>query len=266
MFATKRVCTMLHSLPNPLQRAKVVKRPSASIRSPYVADIQLDDGSHALCHTPGLGCSGLVEKDSVIYVNASKPGSKTDFTAQIAECRDAQGPVFIGVHSLISQIAAKGLLSRISETATWSQEVRIDESTRIDYVGTMPNNKKLYVEIKTAIVSHEMTLPRDKRRAIFPDGYRKKVTDTISPRAVKHAECLTDLMSKADTEACVLLFIVSRNDCETLLINPKDPIYCDALKKAKDAGVQLRAMSLSYSLDGRIVFDKECVVELGPLV
>ena len=253
---------MLHTLPGTLLRATVVKRPSATIRSPYVADIQLEDGRVALCHTPGLGCSGLVEKGAVIYVNASKSGSKTDFTAQIAECQDTQGSVYIGVHSLISQVAARGLLSRISEVATWSQEVRIDESTRIDYVGLMPNERKIYVEIKTAIVSHEMALTRDKRRAIFPDGYRKKVTDAISPRAVKHAECLTELMGKTDTEACVLLFIVSRSDCESLLINPKDPIYCDALKKARSAGVQLRAFTVSYSVDGCIQFDKECPIEL----
>ncbi len=253
---------MLHTLPG-LLRATVVKRPSASIRSPYVADIQLEDGRVMLCHTPGLGCSGLVEKGAVIHVSASKSGSKTDFTAQIAECRDEQGLVYIGVHSLVSQIAARGLLPRISEEATrWVQEVRVDESTRIDYVGHMPNGHKIYVEIKTAIVSHEMAVPRDTRRAIFPDGYRKKITDTISPRAVKHAECLSELVKRPDTHMCVLFFIVSRNDCETLLINPKDPIYCDALKKAQSAGVQLRACSLSYSLDGRLLFDKECAVEL----
>ena len=50
---------MLHTLPT-LIKATVVNRPSKTIKSPYVADIKLEDGTTAMCHTPGLGCCGLV--------------------------------------------------------------------------------------------------------------------------------------------------------------------------------------------------------------
>ena len=66
---------MLHTLPA-LQRATVIKRPSASIKSPYVADITLEDGTMALCHTPGQSCSGLVVPGRTIYVSKGKEGSK----------------------------------------------------------------------------------------------------------------------------------------------------------------------------------------------
>jgi len=52
----------------PLFKAKVIKRPSASIKSPYVADILLVDDNNEplddvlyLAHSPSLGCCGLAE-------------------------------------------------------------------------------------------------------------------------------------------------------------------------------------------------------------
>ena len=246
---------MLHTIQGALIRATVVKRPSVAIKSPYVADIELADGTRALCHTPSLGCCGLVEKDRVVYVVAAKDGSKskTAYTVQIAECSDNDGIYYVGIHPLISQHAARGLLQEISSEATWKSEVKINAETRIDYMGLLPNNKKIYVEVKTAPVSTELTIARNDRRAIFPEGYRKKPTDTISPRAVKHAQTLQELLTREDTEACVLLYIVPRNDCHKgLHINPRDPIYSKAVSEARNAGVYLRAFGLSYALDGTI--------------
>jgi len=249
---------MLHSISGPLFRATVIKRPSSIIKSPYVADIRLDDGRTGLCHTPGLSCSGLVQAERIIYVNASKPGAKTAFTAQLAECTDSDGIFHVGIHPMVSQAAARNLLSHISTDAVWSSEVSIDKHTRIDYLGKLPNGKVIYVEVKTAMISSECSKPRETRRAIFPDGYRKKITDTISPRAVKHAETLAELAKDPKTEMCVLLFIVPRNDChDGLVLNPADPIYCDAVDKAQDAGVSIRGFSLNYSTDGTINLHKE---------
>jgi hypothetical protein len=248
---------MLHTIPGTLIRATVIKRPSASIKSPYVADIQLEDGTTALCHTPSLGCCGLVERDRIVYVVAAKPDSKakTAYTVQIAECKDTidDSIYYVGIHPLVSQVAARGLLQEISSEASWKSEVKINSETRIDYVGTLPNNKKIYVEVKTAPVSLETHAPNNERRAIFPEGYRKKPTDTISPRAVKHAHTLRELLTHENTEACVLLYIVPRNDCNKgLIINPNDPIYKNAVNEAYESGVQVRAFSLNYELNGNI--------------
>jgi hypothetical protein len=163
---------------------------------------------------------------------------------------------------MVSQHASRALLQEISAIATWKSEVKINDETRIDYVGTLPNNKKIYVEVKTAPVSVELTLPQSTRHAIFPEGYRKKITDTISPRAVKHANTLKELLTDETTEACALLYMVPRNDCCGLKINRTDPIYNTAVKDAQDAGVQLKAFSLNYTLDGNITKHNELTVIL----
>lgn len=253
--------SVLHTIPGALSRATVIKRPSATIKSPYVADIQLDDGTVGLCHTPGLGCCGLVEANKKIYVCRSRPGSKTQYTAHIAECADESGAYYVGIHPMITQAAAQNLLHLISPIASWESEVTIEEHTRIDYVGTLPTGKRIYVEVKTAMASMKTNVDRSVRKAVFPEGYRKKIIDTVSPRAVKHAEVLAERMKMPDTEACVLLYIVPRMDCPAGLdINPGDPIYCAAVRNAVRQGVAARAFSLSYSVDGTICLGRELPV------
>lgn len=252
----------LYTLPK-LYKASVIKRPSAIIKSPYVADILFEDGRQALCHTPSLGCCGLVEKGCVIYVSDGTPGSKTEYTAQLSECTDETGTYYVGVHPLISQKAARELLAIISSEATWKSEVVVDKHTRIDYVGTLPSGKKICVEIKTAPVSVQCHMSRHERCAIFPEGYRKKSSDTISPRAVKHAETLKTLLAQEDTEMCVLLFVVPRHDCERgLQINSRDPIYHQAVQDAKNAGVCVRSFALQYTTDGSICKSSELKVHV----
>lgn len=252
MFIKK---TMLRTID--LIRVEVVKRPSAKIKSPYVADIKLENGDLALCHTPGLGCCGLVSAGRFIYVSKSSESSKTDYTAQIAECSDSEGIYYAGIHPLVSQNVAAKLLHKIDATAVWKSEVKVNDHTRLDFVGTLSNGKKIYVEVKNTMISM-CNKERALRRAVFPEGFRKSKNDTISPRAVKHAETLAQLVGEADTAAAYLLFIVPRNDCgDGLELNTTDPTYCNAVVGAMDKGVQVRVFGLNFLVSGEIEFDKE---------
>ena len=238
---------MIYSLP-PLTKATVINRPSKTIKSPYVADIKLEDGTEALCHSPGLGCSGLVSKGKIIYVSeATNKNAKTAYTTQIAESEQT----LIGIHPMVSQHVASKLLNKIADLK-WKSEVAIDKHTRLDYVGTSPSGKKTYVEVKNAMISTSET-----GRAIFPDGYRKSLSESMSPRAVKHTEVLTELVTKDDTDAAYLVFIVPRDDCKGLELNKLDPIYCKAVSKAIESGVKVRVFGLRFLKDGSVEFDKE---------
>ena len=251
--------TIIHTLPT-LYRVEVINRPSKSIKSPYVADIRLEDGTQALCHTPGLGCCGLVAPGKHILVSkAANAKSKTAYTAQIAESVDIEGMHYVGIHPMVSQAIAAKLLDKISPTATWKSEVKVDDHTRLDFVGTTSEGKKIYVEVKNAMISLCKT-SRDDRRAIFPEGFRKSKADTVSPRAVKHAETLATLKALPDTEAAYLLYIVPRNDCNGgLELNSTDSIYCKAVADAMRQGVNVRVFGLDFQQSGTVTFDKELV-------
>ena len=239
----------------PVFKATVLRRPSATIKSPYVADVRLSCGREIMCHTPGLGCSGLVEAGREIYVTMAPEGSKskTACTAIIAACSDSTGSYTVGLQPLMSQKLARGLLDRlVSSPCVWTSEVTVDipgfETTRLDYVGTQVcDGKKVYVEVKNAMIAWDCTASREKRRAVFPDGFRKKTSEPVSPRAIKHAQALAALRSQEDTAACILLFLLPRTDChDGLLINPTDPLYCKAVAAAVRSGVLVRAFSSIY--------------------
>ena len=246
-------------LPSPLpslRPATVLARPSRHIKSPYVADIRFDDTQEvALCHTPGLGCSGMVETGATILVSAA-PQTKTQNAAQIARVAAVDGPVYVGVRPMVNQLLAGQCLDRVAPGVhTWESEFVLpsDPGTRLDYVGytDASRTRKVYVEVKNAMVSHECTVPSSERRAIFPDGFRKKKSDPISPRAIKHALTLADLCGHDDTEAAILLFLVSRSDCGGgLVLNPEDPAYCDAIRTAIRAGVRVYAFAVGFTADG----------------
>lgn len=244
----------LHTFKETLVPVIVVRRPSSIIKSPYVADVVLlDGGKPLLCHTPGLGCGGMVEEGARIYVQMRPTAeAKTQCTAVMAECADTLGTYYVGLHPMLSQNCARGLLSSISPSASWESEVTIEEGTRIDFVGTEAfTGKKIYVEVKNAMLSSNIHKIRSKRRAIFPDGYRKKKDEPISPRAVKHAEVLGRLAARGET--CILLYIIPRMDCQDgVEINEKDPVYYSAVQTAVRRGVVLRAFSLDFRLDGTI--------------
>jgi DNA-binding sugar fermentation-stimulating protein len=245
---------MLHTL-SPLIKVTVINRPSKVIKSPYVADIRLEDGTEALCHSPGLGCCGLVASGKTIYVSkAANSKSKTTYTAQVSECADDEGTYNVGIHPMVSQMVASKLLDKVCTDVTWKSEVAISEHTRLDYVGIDAFGKKTYVEVKNAMISLD-SRKRKLRRAVFPEGYRKSLADTVSPRAVKHAETLAELMNAADTAACYLVFIVPRADCGGgLELNALDPIYCKAVLKALHAGVKVRVFGLDFQKNGGIQF------------
>ena len=57
--------TLLIKFDNVFQ-GNIVKRPSKSCKTPYVADVLLQDNSEILGHSPSLGCCGLADKDATV--------------------------------------------------------------------------------------------------------------------------------------------------------------------------------------------------------
>ena len=54
---------------NDLIKVKIISRPSKVCKTPYVADIELSDGSIVQAHCASLGCCGLCEKDCYVYAS-----------------------------------------------------------------------------------------------------------------------------------------------------------------------------------------------------
>ena len=87
----------------PLVAGTVLRRPSATIRSPYVADIQLDDdaSSVVLAHAPALDIGGLCAPGCKVLMKVRKPGGKTSHSIELVTCLGPEsGPTGSGAFSI----------------------------------------------------------------------------------------------------------------------------------------------------------------------
>ena len=93
--------------------------------------------------------------------------------------------------------------------------------------------------------------------AYFPDGYRKKTADPVSPRALKHVRELERIHLSDPRIRCILCFVIQRADVDRFTTSVIDPEYKAAVKKAHESGVEIVAMVVKWSRDGCAQFVRD---------
>ncbi len=253
---------LLYSLSQPCIQATVEKRPSKSIKSPYCADIQLqEENLQTIAHAPSLGCSGLVEAGSTVF--CEKRQGDTSKTTHAIHGVEVYGGVRIGVNpifanKIVQAILQKGFLEEWKDVTHIQPEAKIEDS-RIDFCVTRANGTKAWVEVKNVPLAAYVNVPTKDYRgicvvedqnkihqkiAVFPDGFRKKKEDMISPRAAKHLECLKRRVIAGDEAYCV--YLTQRADVKEFQPSMCDPQYRYAFLKARANGVQIRCYSVEW--------------------
>lgn len=218
-------------------QAIVKKRPSKIIKSPYVADIEID-GVEYLAHTPGLHLGGQIVEGSVVFVQTSNPNCSTHYkiiSVLINNTFICAQPTL--ANDIFSQAVKLKLLPEFQEFHSFQREVHIEKGHRIDF--KIDEN---YIEVKSVVCANDDT-------AIFPVGGKLKQYDgfkTISERAVKHLKCLTNMSLNGKT--CYLYFVILRNDCNRFQpAIDKDPYFCEMLSKAYDNNVIIKCFDVNVS-------------------
>lgn len=263
----------LYSFQAPLREAVVVARPSKVVKTPYVADIQFPGEEKVYqAHAPSLGCSGLVDVGSHVYVHGKEPkegGAKTTHTIYGTT---VHGGFRVGVNPMVANRMVRKIIE-LGLAAEWrtlgdgvasiQAEVTAGDS-RVDLRVTHKDGTTTWVEVKNIPLSHYRNgvkgcpnyraaaaetaptglTPRDKI-ALFPDGFRKKKEDAVSPRATKHLDNLAELVRGGDKAYCV--FLCQRTDARRFEPAALDAIYTTAFKAALAAGVEARCYIASWT-------------------
>lgn len=229
----------------PLYRAEVLARPSRVVKSPYLADVRLlETGEEGMAHSPSLGCMGMVAAGATVLVSKTKEGStaKSAFVIYHVERMEADKSThLVGVHPTTANILARRLLE--GDVVLGGGVERVDNEVtmgtcRFDFVVTHLGGRKTIVEVKNVPCADyaDGNKPEKKvanavegldaygKMAIFPEGYKKKAADPVSPRALKHVEELQAVAEAGEMDAC-LLYIVQRLDCQKLVISKRDAKY-----------------------------------------
>jgi sugar fermentation stimulation protein A len=237
-----------------LVKGTVIKRPSAHVRTPYVADIKLTaTGRMILGHTISLGCGGMINAGECVYVapvsKEHDPDLKCSHRVYLAVTPEG---VIVGTdpkiaEDLVEIAINKNLLDTLRDVKSYKREVVIDTS-RFDFAGVDKNGRKFIMEVKNVPLAAD-------RVAYFPDGYRRKKSDPVSVRALKHVRELIAIRTKTRTR-CIMCYVVQRADVDRFKPADADPEYQEAYADAVAHGVEIVVMIVGWSARGVATFLK----------
>jgi DNA-binding sugar fermentation-stimulating protein len=266
-----------------LVEGAIVKRPSKLVKSPYVADVVIND-VEILAHTAALGCCGLCEADSTILLAPMKKNTKKTndtkclYSVQLSIINDKNNEIVIGVYPklaelLIENCLTKNYLSILQNIRKYKRETAIfvenKVDSRFDFSGIDNNNIPFIMEVKNVPLAdyEDITAkdrknkcyddrPYDSKVAYFPDGYRKKSSDPVSPRALKHIRELT-LIKKESITRCIMCYVIQRTDVNRFQPSIIDPEYRQAVKEAIEVGVEIITLVIKWTTSGEAYFVRD---------
>ena len=206
----------------PLEHARLIKRYKR-----FLADVTLADGREVTAHCPNPGAmTGLAEPGMTVgLLPAANPKAKLPYRWELCH---ADGD-WVGINTnrpnkLAEEAVLAGVIPELAGYDSLRREVKYGENSRIDLLLETPDRPTCYVEIKN------VHLMRTQGLAEFPDS--------VTARGAKHLGELSKMVS--DGHRAVMLFIVQRNDCDTMsLAQDIDPKYATAMAEARAGGVEV---------------------------
>jgi len=271
-----------------LIEGQVVKRPSKYIKTPYVADILcLDTQDEVLGHTASLGCCGLADVNASVLMapspdSKSKPKNQSNLkcshTVYLSLLRSNGNEQIIGIHPKLAEHLTESALknnclSRLQNVKRYRRETAIyikDKiDSRFDFTGVDQDGIPFIMEVKNVpLADYEDVTSKERSKmdftgynfdskvAYFPDGYRKKSSDPVSPRALKHIRELT--LIKSETEMrCIMCYVIQRTDVNRFQPSVIDPEYRAAFSEALAAGVEIITMVVKWTKEGEAYFIRD---------
>jgi sugar fermentation stimulation protein A len=231
-----------------LEEGIILKRPSAKIKSPYVADVKVDNES-ILCHAPSLGCKGLCESPAIVYLSKIINPKACLYSITLVKCSGTYVCVNPKIAEYIVENCIKmNYLEPLMNIRKYFRE-KVILNSRFDFIGIDNNDMNFVLEVKS------VPLVKDNY-AYFPDGYRKRKGDTISPRALKHVYDLCEYKKSSVNNRSILCFVVQRSDCDYFKLNDDDKIYKEAVIEAISIGVEIIAVQIEWEGTGKGYFNK----------
>jgi len=269
---------------NDLIEGEVIKRPSRFIKTPYVADIKICSTSDMILgHTASLGCCGLADVGASILmgpVPKTKKSNKVccEYRVYLSIIREGDTEMIVGINPKLAEVLTESalknnLLSKLMNVKSYRKETKIYAEglvdSRFDFTGIDQNGVSFIMEVKNVpLADYEDVTSKERKKmcfddrdinskvAYFPDGYRKKTTDPVSPRALKHINELA-LIKRMSKVRCIMCYVIQRTDVDRFQPSIIDPEYREAFKEAVKSGVEIITMVVQWNREGEAYFIKD---------
>ena len=274
-----------------LVEGTVAKRPSKFIKTPYVADIQiLESKRDVLGHTASLGCCGLADVGATIMMaplnkKKEKPEKKDhdklscQYSVYLSVLLEREQEIVIGIHpklaeNLVEATLKANLFQKLQNIKGYKREkaiyIKDQVDSRFDFIGVDCDGIPFIMEVKNVPLADYEDICKKERKngfsyfnrdinskvAYFPDGYRKKSVDPVSPRALKHIRELT-LIKRETKIRCIMCYVIQRTDVDRFQPSVVDPEYREAVKIAIAAGVEIITLVIKWTKKGEAYFVRD---------
>ena len=225
-----------------LVRGTLIKRPSASIRSPYVADVSLfkkgkkKDSNVVLAHAPALDVGGMCVSGSEVFLSERPKGGKTSHAIELVRGapltnKSSDKGVLVGAHPRLGELIAREVLKR----GLLKDEIILKDGWEMGKVDDDLINMKQQVTIGDSRVDFQLTLS-DKQAS------HKVIVE------VKNVVCAD---YKAGTEPGI------RNDNHCVVVAPTESAEDEYLRSALFPWGRL-----GQKYDGRAVVSERAIKHL----
>ena len=264
---------------NNLVEGEIIKRPSKYIKSPYVADIKISSSNDLILgHTASLGCCGLADVGANVLMTQlpKKIENNTDkihceYRVYLSVIREKGLEIIVGIYpklaeELTESALKKNLLTKLQNIKTYKRETKIFApnlvNSRFDFSGIDENGIPFILEVKNVpLADYEDVSAKERKKmcfdnrdtcskiSYFPDGYRKKTSEPVSPRALKHINELA-LIKRMSKTRCIMCYVIQRTDVDRFQPSNIDPIYRQAFIDAVNFGVEIITMVVQWTKEG----------------
>ena len=198
----------------------------------FLAEIELPGGGREVVHCPDPGSMrGCLRIGARVRCSESaNPRRRLRYTLEMIRV----GGTWVGVHTgranqLVRRALAAGAIPGLEGYAEVCPEVRVGEG-RLDFLlqGHPRDPRPAFLEVKSVTLA-------EGGLGLFPDS--------VTVRGRRHLETLARRARAGDR--AVVLFAVQRGDCRAVAPAAEiDPAFAAALRRAREAGVEARAVSV----------------------
>ena len=272
--------------------SKFIKTPYvADIMLKKKEDISNSSVDTVLGHTASLGCCGLADAGARILmapvITKKNKKNKKDEEKEKLSCeyrvylsvileRDTE--IIVGIYPKLAEELTEAalkanLLSRLQNIRRYILETVLQVEgqidSRFDFTGIDCNGIPFIMEVKNVpLADYEDITAKDRKKmcyddraidskvAYFPDGYRKKSTDPVSPRALKHIKEMTLIKSKTKIR-CIMCYVIQRTDIDRFQPSILDPEYREAVRVAVATGVEIITLVVRWTKEGEAYFIRD---------
>tara|TARA_X000000950_G_C13793076_1_gene610205 strand:- start:321 stop:1166 length:846 start_codon:yes stop_codon:yes gene_type:complete len=253
----------------------VKKRPSINCQSPYVSDVQISKNKIICAHCPSLGCCGLCEANKTVILVPIKTKNVScricKYRIELAKHHEGHNVVYIGLNprlaeKIVEESLVAGLIPQLELKTPLSYKTQVQYlNSRFDFFGIDKFGKEFFLEVKNVpiadyvnvskkdrkiMIEHIKTKKFNEKIAFFPEGYRKKSIDPVSPRALKHVNELKEIAQNHNKRA-ILCFVIQREDVSEFQISNLDAVYKNAIYDAISCGVEIKIVQVKWTREGK---------------